>query len=190
MRERLRVETRALHRRTERACPFGRGLARDGYVAHLARRLGFQAAIEAELTGRFDWGALELACPGDGVALLVADLRFFGYSTAELERLPRCAELPPLDSAAAALGCAYVLDGARVGGHSVAPTVARELGLERAGVEFLTGGLSEAQVRERFAATLSTIDRHAGRLDARGRDAIVGSARETFAALARWLEHA
>jgi heme oxygenase len=179
MHQRLRVETRALHALVERFSPFGPRIDRNAYVDHLARRLGFQIPIER---------ALGLSISTGDAPLLRADLGFFGWSAGDLESLPICAELPNLGSFARTLGCAYVLDGARIGGRTIAPVVARKLGLRRRGVEFLAGGLLGDQADRRFAATLTAIERHAATLDDDGREQIVAGARDTFTVLARWLE--
>jgi heme oxygenase (biliverdin-IX-beta and delta-forming) len=212
MHVRLRAETRALHRRVERASPFVSGrLDRRAYAQHLARRLGFCCAIEPVLArwttgdlgsvlggsrGRERVGGLAIAASLRADSeLLRADLRQLGWTDAEVRAVPVCPEPPSLPSFAHGLGCIYVLEGARLGAHSIAPSVAAALGLdhgEDAGVGFLRGGGSSVssarQQRERFTATMAWIDACAAELGGEGRDAIVEGARDTFTALARWLE--
>lgn len=204
MHVRLRAETRTLHRRVERASPFGNagvGFDREAYAQHLARRLGFCCAVEPVL-GR--WTTAELpgsrGLPSAGslradTESLRADLRQLGWTAAQVRAVPVCPDPPRLPSFAHGLGCAYVVEGARLGGRSIAPGVAAALGLgpdDAAGVRFLRGGvwagISATELRQRFAATLAWIDDYAAELGVEGRDAIVEGARDTFTALARWLE--
>ena len=193
MHARLRAQTRALHRRVERASPFGAaggssGLDRDAYARHLAARLGFVRAVAPELAR---WG-LDSGLDSDAARIL-ADLRALGWSTAELAAIPTSPAPPRLPSFAHALGGLYVVAGARVSALSIVPRLVAALGLdphEPAGIGYLTGELPAAAIQDRFAATMAWIDRFAGELDSAGRDAIVEGASASFSALACWLERA
>lgn len=187
MHARLRAETRALHARVERACPFGPALDRAAYVRHLALRLGFQVELERALD-RWDRETVGIPRARDGAALLRRDLQELGWPSADLATTPASTDLPDLSSLARALGAAYVIEGARIGGRTIAPAVSRALGLGGRGVAFLSGGAAGASVARSFAVTLAAIDRHAAGLDDAGRGEIVAGARDTFASLARWLE--
>jgi heme oxygenase len=63
---------------------------------------------------------------------LEADLAHFGYSSARVAELPRCRDLPAIDSRAAILGAAYVLEGATLGGQFISRHLEQNLGLSRA----------------------------------------------------------
>lgn len=189
MRRRLRAGTKAWHTRVERLCPFGPALDRASYVEHLELRFGFQVAMEAALARWDDWQRLGFPHPSGGVALLRADLLSLGLSERQLDRLPRCGGLVALTSSLErALGGAYVLEGAKLGGQVIVAQVASTLGLAGDGVRFLTGGLGPAPARARFDGAMDAVERHAAGLGEDAREAIVAGARDTFAALARWLE--
>lgn len=118
---RLKVETRLQHTRAEDALPLLRPeLTHGQYAALLAWQRARQAPLEAAL-GRVlraalppaDWGALDLTGRLK-TPLLDLDLR-------ALEHAPLPNVLPPtwLTGEADAWGCAYVLEGATLGGQVV-----------------------------------------------------------------------
>lgn len=186
MRRRLRAGTRDLHARVEHLSPFGPGLDWTSYVRHLELRLGFQGPMEALFAGWDD--LLGFLPPRGGAALLRADLLALGVPPKRLDELPRCESLPDLTSLERALGGAYVLEGAKLGGQVIAARVSSALGIRGDGVRFLAGGEDPARARVRFGAAMDALDRHAAALDEQRRESIVAGARDTFVALARWLE--
>jgi heme oxygenase len=117
IRELLREGTRDHHARAEASLPLmDEALSRDRYARALARLLGFYAPLDRRLDA-LDWEAIGLDWTARRKAPLLADdLRRLGVPMAEIARLPECDDLPTVDSAARALGCLYVLEGATLGG--------------------------------------------------------------------------
>ena len=149
---------------------------RSVYTAWLARWYGVTAAARA--LDDVDLPGLEPAAVRRA-ARLAADLRGLGCDP---DSLPVCDELPPLDDVAAALGCAYVLEGAALGGGIVAAALASNpvgQGWPRA---FVTGDGSGRG--RRWRAFRRTAEAWA---DTPARqDEVVAAALRTFDACERW----
>ena len=101
----------------------------SAYREHLERMWGFCAELEQRLAHHLTVDALPDFEARRKAPLLVSDLRALGADYASLERLPRCRDIPACDDAAAALGCAYVFEGATLGGRTLLPMVQSRLGL-------------------------------------------------------------
>jgi heme oxygenase len=70
--------------------------------------------------------------------LLERDLKFLGMPPQAIQHLPRCGSLSGCSDAASAFGCFYVLEGATLGGRTLAPVVEDRLGFtDRRGASFL-----------------------------------------------------
>lgn len=111
-------------------------------------------------------------------AWLEEDLRWFGL--APLDDAPR---VPAMADASRALGCAYVLEGATLGGHVLQARLAPRFGLGPGrGATFLAGyGERTGEMWRAFLAVLEQAPE-------RGVDeaACVDAARATFASLGEW----
>ncbi len=120
----LRDATSAIHEQIHRLAVFEMlemgELTRPTYTALLLRFFGFFRPMEQKL-----WKAWPLLEPSPPIwsprsPLLLKDLEALGVSVSESERAPVAANLPDVDSAAAALGCLYVLEGSTLGGRVLA----------------------------------------------------------------------
>jgi heme oxygenase len=120
--ESVRTATAESHRLLEAMPVQARLLAQDysaaEYRCMLERMYGFyeplgHAIAAHEHAGK--WG-LRVA---DRVELLRSDLAELGLTAADLSNLERCTRLPLVDTADRALGCAYVLEGATLGGRVI-----------------------------------------------------------------------
>ncbi|NUO51709.1 MAG: biliverdin-producing heme oxygenase, partial [Polyangiaceae bacterium] len=165
--ERLRNETRAEHRAIEATVelldPFG-STAR--YRSLLEKTLGFYEPVEKALY-RFEGR--------DKTGALIRDLRFLGVVPERIAALPRTT-WQPAGSLAALYGCAYVLEGATLGGRVLLRRAKERLGLTPdAGAAFYFGyGDKTREMWTRFGATLlRDVSDFYG-------DDLVTSARETF----------
>lgn len=177
---RLRHETRAEHHAIERVLdPTRELLTLDAYRRWLARLYGFHRPMEPRLR----------PIPGLDMntrrktSLLEADLVALG--SPDPRSLAVCESLPPLTSAAARFGCAYVLEGATLGGRIVDRHVRRVLGVTPAtGGRFLHGyGPRTGEMWQAFGAALTAFaDTTATR------DEVVAAAIATFRTLRRWCE--
>lgn len=182
----LRQHTRIEHARLEdRLDIFTRLQGRDEYRALLIRMYGLYDPLEARLLEAGHRHALPLDLAARRKApLLERDLAVLGLDPVARAAIPRCAALPVLDSAAAALGCLYVLEGATLGGQLIARHLDRHLGI---GTD--TGGAFFTAYGERVGAMWRTVCAVlAADTCAPGEEeAMIGAARATFEAFEAWL---
>jgi heme oxygenase len=181
----LRVATWPSHQRLEKRINFKARLETIGaYRSHVERMWGFYVAVEPGLTSG-DYREWLPDCDARRkVPLLERDLAALGAESGFVALLPRCQSVPACDDIASAFGCAYVLEGATLGGRSLMPLVQARLGLTaESGAAFLASYGEAVDERWRvFGAALNrccSLDRH------RVRAAEAASA--TFSALEEWL---
>lgn len=187
--QRLKAATRAEHDAIEAALDLmAPGLTLTDYGHRLRRYHGFYAPIEPLIAAAADWPRWGLDMTARAkTAWLAADLACLGdtgkHGRAVPAALPQCSELPPLDSAAAAFGCVYVLEGATLGGRVISRQIERVLGLNAAdGARFFHGyGDQTGDMWKAFRTALSAFSGQ--RCD---EDRVVASAIATFAALRTW----
>lgn len=186
---RLRIETRPQHDRLERhprLSPLTTdALTRDAYAALLARLYAFYAPLEGRLA-RHD-AALGFADRRAKTAQLTLDLEALGRPLPDVD----CPSLPDVASAARALGCHYVLEGATLGGAVIRRHIARSIGVSgEEGGAFYTGYGAATGARWRaFCERIEAYDEGRWRPgDAPAApDEVVDAARDTFEAMYRWL---
>ena len=187
---RLRHETRPEHAEVEAVVDLvSPHLTREVYRKRLEQFYGFYLPLEERLAERLaerphageEWGrwGLDLNARRK-VPLLEADLRVLGTAP---DRLPRCADLPPLPSLAAVFGCLYVLEGATLGGQVISRHVRGRLGIyPENGGRFFAGYGPEVGARWReFGGAL---ERYA--VAPHLQEAVIQSARATFVAFTDW----
>ena len=181
----LREQTRAYHDNLERKLDiFDRCRSLSDYRLLLERFYGLYLPLEARLDARSDWALLGLDFARRRKApLLRRDLQVL---EAAPDDLPLCPDLPPLDSAAQALGCLYVLEGATLGGQIIARHLHAAFGIDAdsGGAFFRSYG---AAVGSQWRAFGDAVTRYAAGENAQ-QAVIVRSACDTFAAFDRWLE--
>jgi heme oxygenase len=184
--EALRTGTALLHVALEKRLPFfSEHLNADGYARLLQAYYGFYRPMEAALYDcdlipeGFDQ-ALRVKTP-----TLVSDLHALGLHEQAIDTLPRCAELPTFDSAAACLGALYVLEGATLGGQVLRREMAQRLGLDADnGGAFLN--VYGAETGRRWKDFLDYLGRLP--LDAAAKQRAVDAARSTFSCFEQWLD--
>ncbi len=185
-REELRVATHDVHERLHHIPSFaalaeGR-LTRGQYAALLRRKLGFHVALEQRLS---DGPSVEpFGVDLDARRrshLLRADLAWLGEPDAT--PLPL---LPPFDSAAAALGALYVVEGSTLGGRHLARALDAILPPGEEGRRFLLG--HGARHGEMWRACCDAIERCGASPAARA--AMLRGALDTFAAFETWFTEA
>ena len=132
----LRESTRDLHARIEGRIDIMARLASVGdYRALLERFYGFYSPLEEGLAAPECASAwADLGVPSEGrrkAGLLASDLRALGLTAGELDGLARCptALLPAPASTADLIGCAYVVEGATLGGQVIGRLLESSLGL-------------------------------------------------------------
>ncbi len=187
---RLRHGTRDLHDAIEANPRFARlmapDLSRDEYASLLARMLGHHAPAEAALAQAAPLlpAALDLPARLRRGAALAADLRALGLKPARIAALPRCGAYR-LDSAEAAWGTLYVLEGSALGGQVIARHLAATLGLDAANgaAGIVPHGAETGRLWREFKQLLEE-SAALGRLDG---DAVIAAARHAFATLDGWM---
>jgi heme oxygenase len=150
----------------------------DEYRATLARMYGFYAPLaQRARLAHVSWAT----AARDRAVRLAEDLSDLDWRSADLEASATCDDLPALDTADRALGCAYVLEGAALGGRVIRKHLMRVFG-ERPDLplRFMSGnGEATGPHWQAFCAEL----------DATARDVaeVCTSALATFDAMGRWL---
>lgn len=181
----LRSATWPAHQQLEKRIDVKRRFATHAaYLGHLEKMWGFCAGLESRIDDRVFAAALPDYGQRRKLPLLASDLVALGLKPAAIERLPRCEALPACPDTASAFGCAYVLEGATLGGRTLLPVVEARLGLSAAnGAAFLASyGAAVTAMWQDFGAAL---DRWCA--DPVRRDQAAAAAVATFDALGDWL---
>jgi heme oxygenase len=154
-------------------------LDRAGYAALLHRMLGFHCAVEAALDAAPSLSAWGIDTAGRRRAWLIeADLLALGATAAP----PSLAPLPPLGSAARALGCLYVTEGSTLGGRQLARALDGLLPPGPEGRRFLLGhGEAHAAMWRSCCQALEACGADPAR-----RAEMLAAAAATFAAFEVW----
>ena len=183
----LRGATRLAHARVEASLPLmAPSLTTATYVRVLEAFHGFYAPLEPRLSRAAAEHGVAIALGDRGkVALLVADLTALGKSVAEVDALPRCADLPRVTSASQAIGVLYVLEGATLGGRVILRHLGAALGLDAAGGAAFFSGYGDGT-----GAMWTRFSRHVDAASAIDTDVAIGAAIETFETLTVWLDAA
>jgi heme oxygenase len=198
----LREATDPIHRRLH-GLPDFRSLAegrldRAGYAALLRRMLGFHRAVETALDAAPSLSPWGIDIAGRRRAWLIeADLLALGATAApqapglpppalQPPDLQPLAPLPPLGSAARALGCLYVTEGSTLGGRQLARALDRLLPPGPEGRRFLLGH-GEAHAAMWRACCLAL---EACGADPARRAEMLAAATATFAAFEAWFSPA
>lgn len=183
----LRAATSESHRRLEGRLPLlDADLSRARYRHVLAAMWGYHAPLEARLDAAGAWRSVGLeGADRRRAPRLRSDLLALGLSEGDIDRLPRCVELPQVATPSDALGCLYVVEGSTLGGQVILRHLARHLGVHAGqGASFFAGYGSETGMR--WKETCAAI----AAFDASGGGSAEGAARAavaTFASLEAWL---
>ena len=150
----IRASTRDAHAALDATLEIARAESGEAeYFRYIGAVLGWLEPLETALW-QGPWP--DVVAPGerrDKSAWIVSDLRERGLTDAEVAAIPRCESLPPLDSAAARFGAAYVVEGAQLGGRALLKELGPRLAPRRA--RWLEGYGSETAARWRaFVAAL------------------------------------
>lgn len=138
----LRTGTAALHRQIELQLRLPSAIScREDYVLWLGRYLGIYEPLEHMLAAFPDWDGLGMARPLNHTARLLDDLTAIGADPEEAPRMEP-AQLPDLPTFAFALGAAYVLEGATLGGRLILRDLQTRIGASIATATRFFGGTS------------------------------------------------
>ncbi len=182
----LRTGTATLHVALEQRLPFfSEHLDAAWYRRLIQAYYGFYQPLEAALHASGLIPAGYDAPLRSKTPALNGDLQALGLSQAEIDSLPRCRQLPRLDSPGACLGTLYVLEGATLGGQILRREMARRLALDAAnGGAFLdVYGAATGRRWKDFLDYLERMPSHA-----RARQQVIGAAQSTFACFEHWLD--
>lgn len=150
----LRQATWCCHQRLEKRLDVKqRFSSRQLYRTHLEKMWGFYAPLEHQLDAHMLAEALSDHQSRRKLPLLASDLDALGVTA---RALPECQKIPAVTDTAAAFGCAYVLEGATLGGRTLLSTVCTQLRLTPThGARFLAGyGEDTAAMWRTFGAAL------------------------------------
>jgi heme oxygenase len=176
---RLRLHTRDLHDRLERAVCLPRSLSECRNL--LARFYGFISAWQSAVEPLLQSVVHDLPRRRKS-RTLEADLKYLGLDDHALAGVPRCPRLPELPDADAALGSMYVMEGSTLGGQVIAHHLEANLGLRdgRGYSYFLSYGPEVGRMWRRFLDVLR--DASSPQRDER----IIAAAEQTFDRLYDW----
>ncbi|HTY94354.1 MAG TPA: biliverdin-producing heme oxygenase [Steroidobacteraceae bacterium] len=181
----LRAATWASHQQLEKRIDFKARLETIGtYREHIQRLWGFYVPMEERLCcGVLDPWIRDFTVRAKA-PMLARDILSLGADPSVFAALPCCRQLPPCPDPETAFGCAYVLEGATLGGQSLLPVVHKRLGLTlHRGAAFLASyGDAVADMWREFGAAL---ERCCSTREKRDRAARAAAA--TFQALELWL---
>ena len=184
LRQRLKRETAAVHRRLEAELGLlDPGLDVPRYLRVLGTFYGFYVPVEIDVT-RLAAAELPLGFPLRARAELIErDLLALGLSPADIAALPLCRHRPELSCVEHLAGCLYVLEGACLGGQVLTPLLHRRLGLAKDGGAAFFAGDGEWTL-PRWTVVVAWLDGlpRTGASTAK----IISTARSTFDAFARW----
>lgn len=162
---------------TERIAEPGR------YAALIEKFFGFYEPAETALFAHAGWSELGIdPRVRRKTPWLANDLRALGYSDPAIASLPRSPHVPELGNLARAFGCAYVLEGATLGGRHIS-AILRTSGIPANARSFFAS-YGEA-VGERWREFVEALDSFA--VQRGDSEEIVAVARETFAGMETWL---
>jgi heme oxygenase (biliverdin-IX-beta and delta-forming) len=180
----LRAATWTSHQRLEKRLDIKtRFTIPTAYRAHLERMWGFCAPLEPRIASSLEV-ALDDYPARRKLPLLARDLRSLGLSADSIESLPRCLLVPDCPGAPEAFGCAYVLEGATLGGRTLLPLAQSRLGVTAEhGASFLAS--YGACVDPMWRVFGAAVEAHCA--DSAPRERAAAAAVATFEALDRWL---
>ncbi len=117
-------------------------------------------------------------------ARLARDLEALGLRASDIEQMPLCDTLPPLEKQSHIWGCLYVLEGATLGGQIVARHLQASLKLTpETGASYFSG--YGVQTGPRWKAFCTLLTAYAARVD--DTSDIIAGANATYATLSAWM---
>ena len=154
----LRTATRDQHARLESRFDLESRLSsRDQYTRLLEGYLGLYRPFESRLARQPHDLLARIVWPDRRrTPLLEQDLRHLGLTAAEINNIPECDSLPPLDDPDSLWGALYVIEGSNLGGQIIYRQIESRLALDRDnGVSFFfSDGADTGLVWKRFISLL------------------------------------
>lgn len=161
----------------------GNSLAESDYKSILARYYGFFSVLESDLRSQ---GAEKLV-PDFSARVrtprLMADLKSLGLSDSDVAALPKCSDLPSVDSNSKMMGVMYVTEGSTLGGMLIAKHLRTLPFFNETNGHFFT---EEAPVvSARWKAFIEKLETASADLN---EDETLAAASETFRKLDAWMD--
>lgn len=194
----LRKTTNSSHRKLEEKLSFllEPDLTFSHYLNLLIKLFGFYAPLEEqfekiEKSPRFNFPGFD-PLPRRKTPLLHKDLTALGLAVKELNSLPRCPALPPVNTPSQMLGCMYVLEGATLGGQIIQRQLKLSLDIDSdTGAAFFNSyGPAVGPMWQSFSRLLEAYSPEDQRTGAGGIEqsiSIIEAARATFKQLDEWI---
>ncbi len=180
----LRERTAAAHRALESRLAILRpSLTFSEYLEILRAFYGFLAPWWPQVARCLPLAVAETIDGARHVQRLTTDLQAFG-EVAENLTLASAMQLPKIDSAAAALGSCYVVEGSMLGARVIAPELQRRFNIGPAHGAMYFGGDGE-QTGKRWALLRAMLD---DLVDEGEQHAAIMAAEATFSTLLQWFE--
>ena len=182
----LKAATVDEHRSIEGITPFfTEDFSLDSYCAILKLFFGFYEPVETRLASIPGWDLISIDIEQRRrTPLLQMDMLALGVSAHDVASLPRCEDLPTLESLDAGIGCLYVLEGSTLGGKLIARQVASRFGLSKKnGSAFFEGyGERTGTMWMQFCSAVRLQDE-----SPYGRGAKLEAAKSTFKSIESWM---
>lgn len=181
----LRAATSAAHQHLEDAVQIEQQV-RDvaGYRGLLEKFWGWYKPLEEQITRLHGWPYAGYD-PNARMKLpwLERDLRALGLDEEEIAALPRCKHVPETLTLGAGFGCAYVIEGATLGGRHISAMLKDSPVPAEARTFFSSYG---AQVGERWKEFLGALQTFA-LVEKKDKEHILTAASDSFMSLNKWL---
>jgi heme oxygenase len=180
--ERLKTETAASHKDTEKTLHFEKTISsKESYLKLLKGFYGFYQPVEKELLKfKSEFEALGLhILPRLKESLLLQDMKTLGLT--DPSKLEVCYALPGIQTLASAMGVLYVLEGSTMGGQIISKKLKEAHILETEKSFHNPYGKETMPMWMGFKAGLDKIN-------AQDEDEVVKAAKETFTRLGAWLD--
>ncbi len=180
--ERLKVETAASHKDTEKTLHFEKTISsKESYLKLLKGFYGFYLPVEKDLLkfgGEFEAMGIQIRqrLKSD---LLTQDMRSLGLN--ETSAIKVCPSIPRISSLASAMGVLYVLEGSTMGGQIISKKLREALILETDKSFHNPYGKETMPMWMGFKGALDKVK-------ANEEDDVVEAAKATFKCLGVWLD--
>lgn len=184
----LKSETAEQHAALENGLDlFNRAATTEGYLELVKKFYAIYRPMERRLADSMDWAQAGWDFEARlKTGWLEQDLQALGMSPEQIQNIPLCAYVPPVENLGQAIGCLYVLEGSTLGGQFISKRLRETLGITpETGGQFFSGYGSDTSAQwKRFGAWAEGLV--AG--DPSLQPVAVDTAKATFDSFFRWFD--
>lgn len=184
----LKSETAAQHAALEDGLDlFKRSTTAEGYLELVKKFYTIYRPMERRLSESMDWAQAGWDFEARlKTGWLEQDLQALGMSPEEIQNLPLCAYVPPVENLGQAIGCLYVLEGSTLGGQFISKRLRDTLGITpETGGQFFSGyGADTGPQWKRFGTWAEGL----AASDPALQPVAVDTAKATFDCFFRWFD--